>query len=278
MAASAAQADAELQQLLTQLLAKSPQAEQLAQQPQALQHWVSQWFAARPLALQSAQQLGGLGQALLLLLGARLQQQQPQGGTQQWLQQLQQWLQPASNSAAKATNAALNSAPPTTEMNSPLAQASSSLVSRLLQTLGSAFASAQLSQARLQESSANQQPDYYILLPPAAQQNKQDELLIQRRKDRRRDRQQQDIWLFTLRLDTQRLGVIMAKGRYQQGHAQIDFYTNNSATQQQLETHLAVLQGRLQAQQVNQVDFSVQAGDIPESLAEQASGVIRVSV
>ncbi|MFP3354201.1 flagellar hook-length control protein FliK, partial [Pseudoalteromonas sp. SIMBA_153] len=45
------------------------------QRPQALQSWVSDWFAARPVSAQPSQQMGGLGQMLMTLLGLAMQQQ-----------------------------------------------------------------------------------------------------------------------------------------------------------------------------------------------------------
>ena len=73
---TAAPAPASPEQALTRLLRAVVQQlppPEAMQQPQQLKQWVNDWFAAKPVAAQAQQQLGGLGKMLMMLLGMTLQ-------------------------------------------------------------------------------------------------------------------------------------------------------------------------------------------------------------
>ena len=70
-----------IEQLVKVVLQQQPSGESM-QRPEALQRWVSDWFSARPVSVQSSQQMGSLGQMLMMLLGLNLQQNNQQSSTQ----------------------------------------------------------------------------------------------------------------------------------------------------------------------------------------------------
>lgn len=220
-------------------------------QPANLQQWTNQWFAAKPVSFgeNSPHQLGGIGTLLQLLLGAKTT---PTARTENPLQQVFNQLQQ---------------------------QLGESGVQRLLQQLSGTLASAQLSQARLQDSAGNQ-PEYYLLLPAMnAKAERDTELLIRRDggsgKD---DDEQRNAWLFTLRFELAEMGPLLVKGRYQAQGTRIDFYASSALAQRKLEAQLTQFEQRLQALEVNSVALRVQQGQIPETLATQPSGIVRVTV
>lgn len=265
-----------IEQLVKVVLQQQPSGESM-QRPEALQRWVSDWFSARPVSVQSSQQMGSLGQMLMMLLGLNLQQNSQQNSTQantqplpkQFTQALiQQVLNPSPEVAGDVRE----------RINQLLLQLPQQQLQRLLQLFTGVLNSAQSAQARLQDSPM-QQPEYFILLPTDPQKNGQNELLI--RPDREPDTPEQEgrtLWLFTLRFELEATGPLLVKGRYHPQGSSVDFYAESPAAQKTIEKHLEQLEKRLSDLEVNSVKFRVQQGQIPESLATQQSGIIRVKV
>jgi len=264
-----------LQQLLIKVLQQMPAAESM-QRPQALQSWVSDWFAARPVSAQSSQQMGGLGQMLMTLLGLAMQKPEtaasssaPKALPNQFTQALiQQVLNPAPENAGEVRE----------RINALLQQLPQQQLQRLLQLFTSILNSAQSSQARLQDSPP-QQPEYYILLPADSQKPQQHELLIRREEERsNNENNSRTLWLFTLRFELESTGPLLVKGRYHPQGSSIDFYTETKAAQKVVEVNVKKLEERLESLEVNSVKLRVQQGKIPDNLAQQHSGIIRVTV
>ncbi|MGM0905972.1 MAG: flagellar hook-length control protein FliK [Pseudomonadota bacterium] len=265
-----------LQQLLLKVLQQMPAPESM-QRPQALQSWVSDWFAARPVSARPSQQMGSLGQMLMTLLGLAIQQK-PETTTannsaptlpNQFTQALiQQVLNPAPENAGEVRE----------RINALLQQLPQQQLQRLLQLFTGILNSAQSSQARLQES-APQQPEYYILLPADTQKPQQHELLIRREKDgSNKEDSGRTLWLFTLRFELDSTGPLLVKGRYHPQGSSVDFYTETKTAQKVVESHVEKLEKRLEELEVNSVKLRVQQGKIPDNLAQQHSGIIRVTV
>jgi hypothetical protein len=266
-----------LQQLLLKVLQQMPAPESM-QRPQALQSWVSDWFAARPVSAQPSQQMGSLGQMLMTLLGLAIQQKPETTTTNnsaarplpnQFTQALiQQVLNPAPENAGEVRE----------RINALLQQLPQQQLQRLLQLFTGILNSAQSSQARLQES-APQQPEYYILLPADTQKPQQHELLIRREKDSsNKENSGRTLWLFTLRFELDSTGPLLVKGRYPPQGSSVDFYTETKTAQKVVESHVEKLEKRLEELEVNSVKLRVQQGKIPDNLAQQHSGIIRVTV
>lgn len=264
-----------LQQLLIKVLQQMPAAESM-QRPQALQSWVSDWFAARPASAQPSQQMGGLGQMLMTLLGLAMQKPEtttnssaPRALPTQFTQALiQQVLNPAPENSGEVRE----------RINALLQQLPQQQLQRLLQLFTGILNSAQSSQARLQDS-APQQPEYYILLPADSQKPQQHELLIRREEDNSSEGNNgRTLWLFTLRFELESTGPLLVKGRYHPQGSSIDFYTETKAAQNVVESNVEKLEKRLEELDVNSVKLRVQQGKIPDNLAQQHSGIIRVTV
>ncbi len=265
-----------IEQLVKVVLQQQPSGESM-QRPEALQRWVSDWFSARPVSVQSNQQMGSLGKMLMMLLGLNLQQNSQQNSTQtntqalpkQFTQALiQQVLNPSPEVAGDVRE----------RINQLLLQLPQQQLQRLLQLFTGVLNSAQSAQARLQDSPM-QQPEYFILLPSDPQKSGQNELLI--RPEREPDTPEQEgrtLWLFTLRFELEATGPLLVKGRYHPQGSSVDFYAESPAAQKTIEKHLEQLEKRLADLEVNSVKFRVQQGQIPESLATQQSGIIRVKV
>ncbi len=265
-----------LQQLLVRVLQQMPTPDAM-QRPQALQSWVSDWFAARPVSAQPSQQMGGLGQMLMTLLGLAMQQQpettsnssaartSPNQFTQAFIQQV---LNPAPENAGEVRE----------RINALLQQLPQQQLQRLLQLFTGILNSAQSSQARLQDSPA-QQPEYYILLPADTQKPQQHELLIRsERESSNKESNGRTLWLFTLRFELESTGPLLVKGRYHPQGSSVDFYTETKAAQKVVESNVEKLEKRLAELEVNSVKLRVQQGKIPDNLAQQHSGIIRVTV
>ncbi|MCK7458082.1 flagellar hook-length control protein FliK [Idiomarina aminovorans] len=264
-----------LQQLLVKVLQQMPAAESM-QRPQALQSWVSDWFAARPVSSQSSQQMSGLGQMLMTLLGLAMQKPEAAASSpasrtlpNQFTQALiQQVLNPAPENAGEVRE----------RINALLQQLPQQQLQRLLQLFTSILNSAQSSQARLQDSPP-QQPEYYILLPADSQKPQQHELLIRREQESsNKENNGRTLWLFTLRFELESTGPLLVKGRYHPQGSSIDFYTETKAAQKVVEGNVQKLEKRLEELKVNSVKLRVQQGKIPDNLAQQHSGIIRVTV
>lgn len=266
-----------IEQLIKVVLQQQPSGESM-QRPEALQRWVSDWFAARPVSVQSSQQMGSLGQMLMTLLGLSLQQNSQQQSTAQTSLQslpkqftqalIQQVLNPSPDVAGDVRE----------RINQLLLQLPQQQLQRLLQLFTGVLNSAQSAQARLQDSPM-QQPEYFILLPTDPQKAGQNELLI--RPEREPDTPEQEgrtLWLFTLRFELEATGALLVKGRYHPQGSSVDFYAESPSAQSIIEKHLEQLEKRLSDLEVNSVKFRVQQGRIPETLATQQSGIIRVKV
>lgn len=268
-----------LQQLVLKTLQQMPTAESM-QKPEALKHWVSDWFSARPVSPRTSQHMGGLGQMLMTLLGVVLQQKNasaPSTATspslnalpRQWTQALiQQVLSPQQDTSGEVRE----------RINTLLQQLPQQQLQRLLQLFTGVLNSAQSSQARLQDS-VTTQPEYYILLPVDSQKPQQQELLIRREEEPSSgDKPGRTLWLFTLRFELERTGPILVKGRYHPQGSSVDFYTETPAAQRIVERQMDVLENRLNDLDVTSVKFRVQQGKIPDNLAQHNSGIIRVTV
>lgn len=268
-----------LQQLVLKVLQQMPTTESM-QKPEALKHWVSDWFSARPVSPRSSQQMGGLGQMLMTLLGVVLQQKNasapstttspsPNALPRQWTQALiQHVLSPGQDTSGEVRE----------RINALLQQLPQQQLQRLLQLFTGVLNSAQSSQARLQDSGATQ-PEYYILLPVDSQKPQQQELLIRREEEPASgETPGRTLWLFTLRFELERTGPMLVKGRYHPQGSSVDFYTETPAAQKIIEQHMDTLENRLSELDVTSVKFRVQQGNIPDNLAQQHSGIIRVTV
>lgn len=266
-----------IEQLIKVVLQQQPSGESM-QRPEALQRWVSDWFAARPVSVQSSHQMGSLGQMLMTLLGLSLQQNGQQQSSSPATSQafskqftealLQQVLRPSPDVAGDVRE----------RINQLLLQLPQQQLQRLLQLFTGVLNSAQSAQARLQDSPI-QQPEYFILLPTDSQKTSQNELLI--RPEREPDTPEQEgrtLWLFTLRFELEATGPLLVKGRYHPQGSSVDFYAESQSAQKKIEQHLEQLEKRLSDLDVNSVNFRVQQGQIPDTLATQQSGIIRVKV
>jgi len=273
-----------VQQLAQSILGQLPQGQDFARSEQ-LQQWVSQWFAAKPVSLQPQQSLAGIGQLLLLALGAKLAQSTggASGGSNaptQFSQQLNQWLQGAT--ATTAQNPAAAAAPNTAANPAPnFAGLPPVLLQQLLQNLGGGMNSARISQANLVETSRAGAPDYHILLPMGSSgQPKDAELLIQRRREKKKKYEQaaEDQWLFKLRMDLQQYGPVLVKGKYQASGTKIQFITENIGARVHIQHNLKLLEARLAQLKVKDVELTAIRGKVPETLREQGENIIHIQV
>ena len=276
----------EVKNLLNQVLAQLPQAEQLTQ-PQQLTRYVNDWFAAKPVSPQPNHQFGVVGKLIVALLGLRLQTQQSgassqaaKGLSQAVLDQIMRGPAERNPGSERRLDA---STPMTAEvrerLNTQLLQQPMAQLQRLLSTLSQTMNAVQSSQMRLQDS-PSQQPEFYLLLPsqnPLSEAST--ELLIKREPDEQNDEHtERSVWLFNLRFELKQWGPMLVKGRYQVGGTRVQFYTESLAAQQHLQQQLPELEQRLTTLEVASVDFQVKQGKVPDTLAQQHSGIIRVTV
>lgn len=275
----------EVKQLLTQTLAQLPKGEQMMQ-PQQLANYVSDWFAAKPVSSQPSHQLGVVGKLIIALLGIRMQAQQsaqPQAAKALSQAILDQIMRGPSEARPGDDRALLPRPPMTAEvrerLNAQLLQQPAAQLQRLLSNLAQTMNSAQSSQMRLQDSPA-QQPEFYLMLPsqnPSSQTGT--ELLIKRESGGHRDeKNERSVWLFNLRFELKQWGPMLVKGRYQTAGTRVQFFTESEAAQRHLQRQLPELEQRLAGLDVAAVDFQIKQGKVPESLAQQHSGIIRVTV
>ena len=277
-----------LASVLQAVLQQLPKGEAM-QQPQQLKQWVNDWFAAKPVATVPQQQMGTLGKMLMMLLGMALQKPAAggaqsttpvSGSQQQSVSQLTQALiDEVMRPAPRQTGDTRFTGEVRERINQLLQQLPQTQLQRLMQLFTSAVSSAQTSQARLAETSAAT-PEYYVLLPANAQQpEQQHELLIRREQERGSDGEPgRTLWLFTLRFELKSYGPLLVKGRYHPAGTRVDFYTESDHAQQALETKLEKLTQRFEQLEVNGLNLRVQKGRVPDTLAKQQSGIIRVTV
>lgn len=279
--------DHAINQVLRAVISQLPRAESM-QQPQQLKQWVNDWFAAKPVTTAPQQQMGGLGKMLMMLLGMALQKptssatpattltpSQQQTATQLTQALLDQILRPAPRASTEPNF----TGEVRERINQLLQQLPQTQLQRLMQLFTAAVNSAQTSQARLADSGAAT-PEYYVLLPATAeQQSQQHELLVRREHERgSADEQGRTVWLFTLRFELKDYGPLLVKGRYHAAGTRVDFYTESDRAQLRLSEKLDKLHERFKALEVNGLNFTVQKGRVPATLAKQQSGIIRVTV
>lgn len=283
-AAAAATPAATLQNLLQTVATQLPQGADFTRS-EALQQWVSQWFAARPVSLNPQQSLGGIGQLLLLTLAARLGQTTGQPAatttaTNNFSQNLAQWLQGQPPGPATA-NAAAPAANPAAANALSFANLPTNTLQQLLQVLSGGLNSARFSQAILTESSRVGAPDYHILLPMGTgPQQKDAEVLIQRRlhDKKRKAEAAEDQWLFKLKMELSQYGPVLVKGKYQQSGTSIVFITENIGARVHIQERLKFLQARLDQLQVPKVELSAIRGKVPDTLREPGENSIHIQV
>ncbi|OIM99570.1 hypothetical protein BFR57_03110 [Idiomarina sp. MD25a] len=275
----------EVKQLLTQTLAQLPKGEQMMH-PQQLANYVSDWFAAKPVSSQPNQQLGVVGKLIIALLGIRMQAQQstqPQAAKALSQAILDQIMRGPGEARAGDDRVLMPRPPMTAEvrerLNAQLLQQPAAQLQRLLSNLAQTMNSAQSSQMRLQDSPA-QQPEFYLMLPsqnPSSQTGT--ELLIKRESSGHSDdKNERSVWLFNLRFELKQWGPMLVKGRYQTAGTRVQFFTESEAAQRHLQRQLPELEQRLAGLDVAAVDFQIKQGKVPDSLAQQHSGIIRVTV
>ena len=279
--------DQALTRLLHAVLQQLPATESM-QQPLQLKQWVNDWFAAKPVATTSQQQLGALSKMLMLLLGTALQkpasantsaapltgtQMQSAGRITQAL--LDQIMRPAPRLPGEASF----TGEVRERINQLLQQLPQTQLQRLMQLFTSAVNSAQTSQARLAET-AGATPEYFVLLPATGQQDeRQHELLIRRERERNSDDESgRTVWLFTLRFELKQYGPLLVKGRYHDAGTRVDFYTESDKAQLAMEKEIKQLSERFQQLDVTGLNLRVQKGQVPDTLATQQSCIIRVTV
>lgn len=275
---------ATLQNLLQAVATQLPQGADFTRS-EALQQWVSQWFAARPVSLNPQQSLGGIGQLLLLTLAARLGQTTGQtaattSATNNFAQNLAQWLQGQPPGPATA-NAAAPAANPAAANALSFASLPTNTLQQLLQVLSGGLNSARFSQAILTESSRVGAPDYHILLPMGTgPQQKDAEVLIQRRlhEKKRKAEAAEDQWLFKLKMELSQYGPVLVKGKYQQSGTSIVFITENIGARVHIQERLKFLQARLDQLQVPKVELSAIRGKVPDTLREPGENSIHIQV
>lgn len=271
---------AALSQLLQSMASQLPQGMDFTR-AEALQHWVSQWFAARPVSLAPQQSLAGVGQVLLLLLGAKLgQQPNPPASTNAWLRQTANWLQPTPAGMTPAPAQAAPTAAPTNALAAGLQQLTPATVQQALQLLSGTMSNARMSQANLADTARVNTPDYHILLPMGGQAFARDaEVLVQRRTQPKKGGQEnEDIWLFKLKMELQRYGPVLVKGKYKESGTVIQFITENLGARVHIQEHLKDLQARLGQLNVDHVELSAIRGKVPDALSELGENIIRIQV
>ncbi|RUO77069.1 flagellar hook-length control protein FliK [Idiomarina seosinensis] len=278
-----------ISRVLQAVMQQLPAAESM-QQPQALKQWVNDWFAAKPVTSTSAQQMGNLGKMLMMLLGFAMQQPkanaaattttplsaQQQNTVGQLTQALlDQVLRPAPRLAGEQAF----SGEVRERINQLLQQLPATQLQRLMQLFTASVNSAQTSQARLADS-AGTQPEYFVLLPGSQQNpNQQHELLIRREHERSKDDESsRTVWLFTLRFELQEHGPLLVKGRYHPAGTRVDFYTESDSAERAVQQQMEKLETRFAELEVNGLNLTVQKGKVPDTLAKQQSGIIRVTV
>lgn len=283
-AAAAAMPAASLQSLLQAVATQLPQGADFTRS-EALQQWVSQWFAARPVSLNPQQSLAGIGQLLLLALGARLGQTTAQApataaAASNFTQNLAQWLQGQPTSPATPAGPAAAATPANANaMN--FANLPATTLQQLLQVLSGGMNSARFSQAILTESSRVGAPDYHILLPMGTgPQQKDAEVLIQRRLHEKKKKTEaaEDQWLFKLKMELSQYGPVLVKGKYQQSGTSIVFITENIGARVHIQERLKFLQARLEQLQVPSVELSAIRGKVPDTLREPGENSIHIQV
>lgn len=288
---TAAPAPASPEQALTRLLRVAVQQlppPEAMQQPQQLKQWVNDWFAAKPVAAQAQQQLGGLGKMLMMLLGMTLQKAPTPSATGAAASALQQHnanhltqalLDEILRPAAQRPNEPQFTGEVRDRINQLLQQLPQTQLQRLMQLFTAVLNGAQTSQARLAETSTSS-PEYFVLLPASAQQQQQQhELLIRREQQPPKDGEPgRTLWLFTLRFELQQYGPLLVKGRYHPAGTRVDFYTESDHAQRSMEKHIEKLAERFSSLEVQGIQLAVQKGKVPDTLATQQSGIIRVTV
>lgn len=276
-----------LQSLLQAVATQLPQGADFTRSD-ALQQWVSQWFAARPVSLNPQQSLAGIGQLLLLALGARLGQTTGPTGAQapatataanNFTQNLAQWLQGQPTNPATPTAPATANPANANTMN--FANLPATTLQQLLQVLSGGMNSARFSQAILTETSRVGAPDYHILLPMGTgPQQKDAEVLIQRRLHEKKKKAEaaEDQWLFKLKMELSQYGPVLVKGKYQQSGTSIVFITENIGARVHIQERLKFLQARLEQLQVSGVELSAIRGKVPDTLREPGENSIHIQV
>ncbi|WP_157982825.1 flagellar hook-length control protein FliK [Aliidiomarina minuta] len=232
-------------------------------QPQQLRQLVSDWFATNPVqqltqppVSSPANWTQSLSPALLLLLLERLQTNQQAPQVRQLLQNL--------FASTTASAAAPGAAP-------------GGLMQQLFSQLQGNLNQIRLSQVQLADSSAAQQPDYYLLMPyESEQQQRQLELLLRKRYQKNEQEKDTEFWLFSMRLQPERLGPVLVKGRWDGEQVQLRFYTSGDSACRWLQKQLPALNERLKAQGLSQVDSEAHTGRVPETLAPQPAELMRV--
>ncbi|MGM0526401.1 MAG: flagellar hook-length control protein FliK [Pseudomonadota bacterium] len=277
-----------ISRVLQAVMQQLPPAESM-QQPQALKQWVNDWFAAKPVSSAPAQQMGSLGKMLMMLLGFAMQQPKsnatatttPLSAQQQNTvgQLTQALLDQVLRPAPRLPGEQAFSGEVRERINQLLQQLPATQLQRLMQLFTASVNSAQTSQARLADSAATQ-PEYFVLLP-GSQQNpeQQHELLIRREDERSKDDEStRTVWLFTLRFELQEHGPLLVKGRYHPAGTRVDFYTESDSAERAVQQQMGKLEKRFAELDVNGLNLTVQKGKVPETLAKQQSGIIRVTV
>lgn len=172
---------------------------------------------------------------------------------------------------------------PATTANARLAQLVSQLeqpaASNLLRQLASHSSTLQQSQLSNIDSS---NPQQQLLLQLPLHQNEQSvftQLQIEQREaDGKQQGEKQSLWQLTMKFDLQQYGHLLVVARLQQAELQLQFYTDESSTQQLTEKFLPLLKDRCNAQGLAVTKAECVLGKIPDSLVPRANSLVTIRV
>lgn len=219
--------------------------------------------------------LGGLLALVQISLASRLSRSQPSQ-----TQRLADALSPLTTSEPGATAKATSGVSP--KGLSEFAQVEQK--HQLLRELSRLIAGHQTSKLGNTEQLLQGQDSFYYTLPSAFGDNLRDiELLLRREQQTPEEQNQGDDpknrqWNLTMKLSVGELGELLTKAKLKQDTLEIDFYTSNVSTRNQVLNFLPLLKKRLTGLGIDVAKSSCQLGKIPASLQQKPYHLVQTKV
>jgi hypothetical protein len=155
---------------------------------------------------------------------------------------------------------------------------------QLLKEISRLFAGHQTSKLGNAEQLLQGQDTFYYTLPSAFGDSLRDiELLVRREHQNKEEQAQGDEtknrqWHLTMKLSVGELGELLTKAKLKQDNLEIDFYTSNEATRNQVLNYLPLLKKRLTALGIDVAKSTCQLGKIPPSLQQKPYHLVQTKV
>ena len=155
---------------------------------------------------------------------------------------------------------------------------------QLLKEISRLFAGHQTSKLGNAEQLLQGQDTFYYTLPSAFGDNLRDiELLLKREQQSPEEQAQGDEpknrhWHLTMKLSVGELGELLTKAKLKQDNLEIDFYTSNESTRNQVLNFLPLLKKRFTALGIDVAKSTCQLGKIPTSLQQKPYHLVQTKV